>query len=771
MSRWLGSLEPQALAGILIRRPEGLAPPLPRTLGDLANRLSREHHVREAIQELCAPALQTLEAARALLPLGGDSVARAEVAALLGRAADDTEVEAALQVLYQRAFAWPHGDRVVLAGPLRAGGSNDLALGRPAAALLSGRTLEDVRRTGTLLGCRMAGRSKADAISTVAARLGDRRFVRELAATAPGDLGAELIDMATDSPVAIGSYGYTPEHLRWALDRGLLISAAWSVAEMPREVSLALRGPNWHAPFQPRPPLPPSVVPSDEAVARDAAAAVALVLDGVAAVVEAAPIARLKSDGVGVREMQRLARGRPEGQDGVALWLALAGGAGLLTVTPDGYLATPEFDGWLAEAPAERLATLLESWLDVPLLWSNGAPLRADPAWNMWPRLRQRLLKVLADLHGALPEDGSLVDPLLRWHAPRALPTGPTASSSTAEGLWTEMNLLGVVACGVLSPLGRALVEGSDVRAAATALVTPPSDRAVFQADLTAVVAGSPAPDLNRLLDGCADREARGAASVWRFSPASVRRALDAGHAPDELIDHLRAVGKVPQALEYLVRDVGRRHGALRVRCAGCVLHSDDEALLAEVAADRRLRALALNVVAPTVLVSAKPAAETLASLRAAGYAPAGENASGALVLEVPPQRRATGRASVHRASRDPVPARPVDAVALATRLLDGSAEPVPEAVPDPVLIRSSMRDHIASGAPNLDPSEVDLLMTALETEEAVRIEYVDSSGRFSDRVVEPLELEGTQLLHAWCHLRDDERMFTLSRIWSVSAP
>src|SRR5439155_3098344 len=108
-----------------------------------------------------------------------------------------------------------------------------------------------------------------------------------------------------------------------------------------------------------------------------------------------------------------------------------------------------------------------------------------------------------------------------------------------------------------------------------------------FQADLTAVVAGGPAADLAELLDGCADREARGAASVWRFSASSVRRALDAGSAAADLLARLRAAAggaSLPQPLAYLVTDVARRHGAVRVRAVGSVVRCADEALAAELA-------------------------------------------------------------------------------------------------------------------------------------------------------------------------------------------
>ena len=90
------------------------------------------------------------------------------------------------------------------------------------------------------------------------------------------------------------------------------------------------------------------------------------------------------------------------------------------------------------------------------------------------------------------------------------------------------------------------------------------------------------------------------------MTAASVRRALDAGYAADDLhaLFRRRSRTPVPQALTYLIDDVARRHGGLRAGSAGAYLRSDDEALLAEVLADRRLAALSLRRLAPTVLAT-----------------------------------------------------------------------------------------------------------------------------------------------------------------------
>jgi hypothetical protein len=85
----------------------------------------------------------------------------------------------------------------------------------------------------------------------------------------------------------------------------------------------------------------------------------------------------------------------------------------------------------------------------------------------------------------------------------------------------------------------------------------------------------------------------------------------------------------------------------VRVRPVGCCLRSDDTALLAEILRAKGLSKLGLSLLAPTVLSSAAPLAETLAALRAAGYAPVGENPDGS---------RAVEPTSKHRATRVPTP-------------------------------------------------------------------------------------------------------------------
>ncbi|NJP32864.1 helicase-associated domain-containing protein [Micromonospora thermarum] len=145
----------------------------------------------------------------------------------------------------------------------------------------------------------------------------------------------------------------------------------------------------------------------------------------------------------------------------------------------------------------------------------------------------------------------------------------------------------------------------------------------LLQNDLTAVVTGTPSANLLALLDSAATPESRSGAWTWRFSPASIRGALDAGSTPADLLARITEVaegGRVPQTLTYLI---------------------NDETLLTEILNTCSLQALHLIRLAPTVLASAKPQAETLAALRAAGHAPAGLRLDGSPAIEIPQRRRA----------------------------------------------------------------------------------------------------------------------------------
>ncbi|BDH10868.1 helicase-associated domain-containing protein [Streptomyces hygroscopicus] len=449
-------------------------------------------------------------------------------------------------------------------------------------------------------------------------------------------------------------------------------------------------------PATPAATIPPTTSPHDES--RAAAATLAATVDRLLAALATQPAALRKSGGLAVREIKRLAKaaGATEPHTRLLLDLTLAADLIALTRSPSGITALPTgaYDDWLGRPPGARLAPLLAAWSglwDIPTHTPFGetptALVRGHDRHA--PALRHALLAALDTVPlgaGAPlpplpfteppePEAGMRTPwkDLLRaadWHRPLAVTHQPMAGERAAHTLH-EATCLGLAAHGTLTPLGRALLaDPRSLDEPLADLLPPLLEQAHFQADLTAVVPGRPAAALDALLASAADRESEGHAVTWRFTHRSVRRALDAGHRAETLLEdltHASATGTLPQPLGYLLQDAARSHGRMRVLPAACCIRSDDEALVEELAAHRALRDLGLRAIAPTVLVSSRPPAATLDALRAAGYAPALESDTGTTTVE---------RLPAHRA-KAPAPTRnPHAPLALAHRLLGHPTEP-----------------------------------------------------------------------------------------------
>ena len=218
-----------------------------------------------------------------------------------------------------------------------------------------------------------------------------------------------------------------------------------------------------------------------------------------------------------------------------------------------------------------------------------------------------------------------------------------------------EAELLGLVATGALTPLGRQLLAAvhtddphAALRDALVEVLPAPSRTATFLPDLTAVVTGTAAAPLTRLLDTVADTERRDTASVWRFTAESVRRALDAGYTADRLLAELTdaADRPLPQPLEYL--DPRRRPPARAdpgVRGRHVRPRSPTPRWGRSSRPSARSPSSRLRLLADTVLVSERPVAEVLDALRSAGYAPVQQDATGATVVTRPSVRRAAAPA------------------------------------------------------------------------------------------------------------------------------
>ncbi|PZG87948.1 DNA-binding protein, partial [Streptomyces sp. NTH33] len=312
------------------------------------------------------------------------------------------------------------------------------------------------------------------------------------------------------------------------------------------------------------------------------------------------------------------------------------------------------------------------------------------------------------------------------------------------------------------------LEQGGTPIAAAARVLAPllpePLDHVLLQADLTAVAPGPLQRPLADVLDVLADVESKGGATVYRFTPASVRRALDAGRTAADLHAFLAAHSRtpVPQPLAYLIDDVARRHGHLRVGAASAYVRCDDDALLNEILADKRSAALRLRRLAPTVLAAQADPATLLEGLRAMGCAPAAESAEGDVLVT-----RADSYRTPPRTAPEPVPEGPPppDATLLAAAIrairagdLASTAPRKPTAAPvtDGALPRTSSAETLAT------------MQAAVLTGEALWIGYVNAEGAASQRVIAPIRVEGG-FVTAYDHTADEVRTYPLHRVTGVA--
>nr|WP_315202604.1 helicase-associated domain-containing protein [Actinomyces oris] len=409
-----------------------------------------------------------------------------------------------------------------------------------------------------------------------------------------------------------------------------------------------------------------------------------------------------RTGGVSVRALTRTADALALEADAAARIIEIAAGAGLLGLDDDGATWVPSSlaAGWLTDSLPQRWAPLALAWSgSARTPWLTGtrdddgtlrAALGPDLEAGWAARLRARVLALLGDLPPGISATPAFVRAVLTWRSPRRTIPGGAISAVLAEA-----ETLGITGGGALTEAGRILARraaasldeqdtglsggpggrGGANRAEETggaAHAEPLSDdetlaaleaalaadlpaaveTILVQSDLTAIVPGRPAPELAALLERTSVVESRGGALTVRFTPESVRGALDVGYRAEEITQEISRYSPtpLPDSLSVLVQDAARHHGAVRVRAVSALLRVGDEATAAGLLAEPRLRDLGLDEVAPGILVATASAGQVLRELRATGLAPVTEDASGHLVV---------GPATAQQARRAPEPTRP----------------------------------------------------------------------------------------------------------------
>ncbi|MFD8911190.1 helicase-associated domain-containing protein [Streptomyces sp. NPDC059575] len=847
-----------SLAALLRGRPD-LITPVPSDLTQLATRAGTRASVLRALERLDRFALQTAQA----LAVAPDPESYDTLLGLLAGDGGDAAVADALPrtvaSLREQALVWGDDDRLRLVRTAREllapspQHPSPTGLGptvREATSGMSPGRMQEIVATAGL-------RSTHDSVSAVTALTAlftDRAKMGELLDGAP-EAAREVLSRLMWGP-PYGQVTADPAlHLRWLLDRGLLLPTTPGTVVLPREVALHLRGGRAHRVPE---PLPPAVEPAaahsprvvDATAAGQAFTALATVEELLKSWNQGGP-AVLRAGGLSQRDLKRTAVALDLSEPVAAFWVELTYAAGLLASdgqADERYAPTPAYDTWLALPPAERWAHLAGIWLTATrtsgLIGGRDAKDRTLSALgpgldrSAAPEVRHRVLTLLAGLPEGGAPSAEAVLARLSWERPlRGPQRDSTEDLRTRLARWTltESEALGVTGRGALSGQGRALLgsqgrahgvdaadavrasghpgpetdsghPGSGTAATATApgpgasgtapepdsgtgpgpfaplspaeqaaatsaaarllapLLPEPLDHVLLQADLTAVAPGPLRRPLADVLGVLADVESKGGATVYRFTPGSVRRALDAGQTAVGLhaflAEHSRT--PVPQPLAYLIDDVARRHGHLRVGAASSYVRCDDDAVLNEILADKRAAALRLRRIAPTVLAAPCDPATLLEGLRGMGYAPAAESADGDVLIA-----RADAHRTPPRTAPDPVPdgPPPPDATLLTAAIRAIRAGDLAATAP-----RKSTGTELAGGElPRTTPADtLATLQAAVLTGDTVWIGYVNAEGAASQRVVAPVRVEGG-FVTAYDHTADEVRTYPLHRITGVA--
>lgn len=739
LRRWPDS----RLANLLRERPD-LATPIPHDCAQLASKAASHDSIQHALDKLTRLELSVLDA---LLVAG--QTRSAQAMSLVNAEPEATEV--ALLRLLDLALIWeaPNGLRAL-------SGTADALAARPGAS--------GVRP------CSPQPQS-TEALAQLIADLppAARAMLEHV------DLHGGQANTATARrTVSVADARSPAEDL---IARGLLVPREAGSVILPGEVALALRGGQT---TRDRVDVVPEVATSERdpalieraagGAAFEAVRRVELLLDGWGV----SPPGVLRGGGLSVRDLKATAATLHVDLTTATLLIEVSAQAGLLAEGADSdgdlrWLPTDAFDIWTTRPSAEQWLALAAAWLSsnrVPSLVGqrdagtrSTNALAADLSSAYAVDARELTLQILATLpSGQTLATGTGIASVVtraKWVRPRR----PTVYPDLIAATIAEAATLGILGAGGLSEAGRQLADGNLTEAsnALAPRLPQPVEHVLLQADLTAIAPGPLDSEVAKPLHLLADVESRGGASVHRFTRDSIRRAFDAGWAAAQVHDFLASISQtpVPQPLTYLVDDVARTFGTIRLGHAEAFLRADDEAALAALVHDPRASTLGLRLLAPTVVISSTPLEVLLPRLRELGAAPVVEGPDGTVRVVRPDLKRAQQKVDRRRAPGAVAARQESQVQAAVTAIRAGD------------LTRASRPS--GTGASTRPAEVLASLREAIETQASVVITYAGSDGATLERVVEPTRLTGGRLT-ALDHRSESTLEFAVHRIASVVA-
>ena len=601
-SDYLRSVDDAALLDLFTARPD-LVTPVPPDIASLAVRACSAPSLARAIDSLNQWQFQVLEATASL----NEPFLEKSVVTLT-----DKEAKGALEHLVRIGLVYPSDDGMRLPTQLR-----------------------------DVIGTEPAGLGPASMAKLKLSELDD----------APADAKKVLERLIWGPPRgSVGDIKNPGPGVTWLLENKFLVPLDQRTVILPREVAIALRGGKVHKERFIKQPSLSGAKRDERQINLAAIANVSTVLRWVEELLNFwadEPADALRAGGLGVRDLKIISTHLGVDESCTAFVTELAYLASLISIDADDrILPSNKFDIWLMQTPADRWQMLASQWLITSRVSGLVGRVEAKNVAALGPeldrvnaaRVRALTLELLRENQGIAPEWNSFKE-VLSWRAP--VRRNSSLQEELAEWTLREAEWLGITGQGALSKFGAQFLDGDDLSSINEDLPKT-VDHILIQSDNTAIAPGPLEHEISQALAMMAEIESRGGATVYRFTESTIRRALDHGKTGDEIKTFLIKTSKtpMPQPLEYLIADVAKKHGKLRVGNTSSFIRCEDTALISQIMNDKKLEILALRRIAPEVVICDMDATDAMRVLRECGYLPAGESANG-MILTGPRSNRA----------------------------------------------------------------------------------------------------------------------------------
>ena len=723
-SDYLRSVDDAALLLLFTSRPD-LVTPVPPDIASLAVRACSAPSLARAIDSLNQWQFQVLEAAASL----NEPFLEKSVVVLT-----DKEAKSALEHLVTIGLVYPADDGMRLPTQLR-----------------------------EVIGVEPAGLGPA---SMVKLKLSDLE-------NAPADAKKVLERLVWGPPRgSVGDIKNPGPGVAWLLEKKFLVPLDQRTVILPREVAIALRGGKIHKERFIKQPALIGAKRDERQINLAAIANISTVLRWVEELLNFwadEPADALRAGGLGVRDLKIISAHLGVDESCTAFVAELAYLASLISIDADDrILPSNKFDIWLMQTPADRWQVLASQWLITSRVSGLVGRMESKNVAALGPeldrvnaaRVRALTLNLLTENEGIAPDWNSFKD-VLSWRAP--VRRNSSLQEELAEWTLREAEWLGITGQGALSKFGAQFLNGDDLNSINEDLPKT-VDHILIQSDNTAIAPGPLEHEISQALAMMAEIESRGGATVYIFTEATIRRALDHGKTGDEIKTFLVKTSKtpMPQPLEYLIADVAKKHGKLRVGNTSSFIRCEDTALISQIMNDKKLEILSLRRIAPEVVICDMDATDAMRVLRECGYLPAGESANG-MILTGPKTNRALTKPRPPRVIGE-VEIPDIESLKSAIRALRTGEKST---------YRQTRLRQVASEAlgqlPRTTANEtMDILNQFIIEEKTLSIGYADNNGGVTHRIIDPIRISAGALI-ARDHATGDVQSFRIPRITGVA--